>query len=72
MVSAVVLSDVYGWHERGVTVVGHVSIDAGDLFQLPLAGGTLKYLKQTTSTAMYVICAIWQRYTLALLPSTLD
>jgi len=36
-----------------VTVLGHVRVDFGTLVAWPLRGRTLKYLKQTTSTAMY-------------------
>ena len=48
-----VLSDVYDWDADGVAVLGRVAMEFGTLIDWPLTKHTLKYLKKTTSTAMY-------------------
>lgn len=68
-----VLSDVYEWHQKGVATLGLMTIDAGDIVDLPINRLTLKYMQKTTSTAL---CAIpppifhLSSFTNILLPAT--
>lgn len=47
-----VLSDVYEWHQKGVATLGLMSIDVGDIVDVPINRMTLKYMQKTTSTAL--------------------
>lgn len=49
-----VLSDIYDWHRKGVTTLGLVKLDVGEIFDLPINRTSLQYLQKTTSTALYV------------------
>ena len=50
-----VLSDYFDWDKDGVDILGTVPINTGSSFiQFPLKRSNLKYLRQTTSTAVYV------------------
>ena len=50
------LSDEWGWDKDGVEILGSVPISTGtgSLIQFPLRHVTLKFLRKTTSTAVYV------------------
>lgn len=52
--SFTVFSDVYDWHKKGVSTLGLVKLDVGDIVDLPINRNTLPYLQKTTSTALYV------------------
>ena len=53
---AAVLSDNFDWDQDGVEILGSVPINTGSSFiQFPLSKMTLRYLRKTTPTAMYVL-----------------
>ena len=56
VVACVVLSDEWDWDKDGVEILGSVPISTGtgSLIQFPLRHVTLKFLRKTTSTAVYV------------------
>ncbi len=50
-----VLSDEWGWDKDGVEILGSVPVSTGTSFiQFPLRHVTLRFLRKTTSTAVYV------------------
>lgn len=51
-----VLSAQLRWDEDGIDILGAVNINTGaHFFKFPLHHSHLKYVRQTTSTAVYVI-----------------
>lgn len=52
----VVLSDEFDWDSDGVDILGSVPINTGGSFvHFPIHKMTLRYLRKTTSTAVYVL-----------------
>ena len=51
-----VLSDTYDWDSHGIGILGAVSVKTDNaLVQFPIRKSTMRYLQDTTSTAMYAI-----------------
>ena len=51
-----VMSDEFGWDEDGVDILGSVPVHTtGSFVHFPLHKGTLRYLRKTTSTAVFVL-----------------
>ncbi|KAF9519411.1 hypothetical protein BS47DRAFT_1370775 [Hydnum rufescens UP504] len=57
VVVSTILSGLYGWREQGVSILGRMTVDTGNLFDFPLTKHTTKYFKQTTSTAILISIA---------------
>jgi hypothetical protein len=50
-----VLSREFRWDQKGLDILGSVPITTGSSFiQIPFRTGNFKYLRETTSTAVYV------------------
>ncbi|KAF8316037.1 hypothetical protein DL93DRAFT_2078228 [Clavulina sp. PMI_390] len=57
VVMTTVFSDVYDWHKQGVSTLGLVKLQPGEIFDFPINSLSLNYLQKTTSTALLISIA---------------